>query len=376
MVMKCKVSSLCGGCQNVNGDYLQTTKEKEKYIKELFAGIGNVEDIVTNYYPYKYRNKLQLAFTQLKGKTIMGFFEEGSTKVTDIDGCILNGDWSYTLIAILREYISRFKIRGYYMGAGILRYAHARCIGNALQLTLCVTTDNFPGRDWLYNKLCQNFKSVSLYLNINKRTDRAVFDKVFKYVAGDKYLQFNFCGVNVGLHPASFLQVNLGIAEKMYKKANEMLEINAGTTVLDLYCGIGITSVLFGKSAKNVLAIEENPKAINNAIYIAKNNNVNNIKFVADKCENCINLISNNDDLVAFVDPARNGMESALVEHLKKLNLRKMVYMSCNPETALRDIKILLADNKYKVATIIPWDMFPFTKHIELLIEIVRADNE
>ena len=134
--------------------------------------------------------------------------------------------------------------------------------------------------------------------------------------------------------------------------------------------------MLFGRSAKNVLAIEENPKAINNAIYIAKNNNVNNIKFVADKCENCINLISDSDDLVAFVDPARNGMESTLVEYLKKLNLRRMVYMSCNPETALRDIKILLADNKHRVSTIIPWDMFPFTKHIELLIEIVRADNE
>lgn len=371
--MKCKYSGMCGGCDSIEKDFASTLIEKKKYLDKLFDGVCQVDDIISNYYPYKYRNKLQLAFTQLKGKTIMGFFEEGSTKITDVDGCILNGDWSYTLISIIREYISRFKIRGFCNGDGILRYAHARCIDNNLQLTLCVVTDNFAGRDWLYKKLCEKFKKVSLYLNINKRTDRAVFDKVFKFVAGEKYLQFDFCGVHVSLEPSSFLQVNLPIAEKMYKRAKDLLEIDKNTRVLDLYCGIGITSIMFGKSAKEVLAVEENPKAISNAIHMAKINNVENVKFVADKCENCIESMRDGDNLVCFVDPARNGLEESLIKHLKTLNLRKFVYMSCNPESAKRDIEVLISDNKYKVIGIYPYSMFNFTKHIELLIEIERV---
>ncbi len=372
--MKCKYSKYCGGCDGIDREYSSTLKEKDNIMQSLFGHLGKVENVVGNYYPYKYRNKLQLAFTQLKGKTIMGFFEEGSTKITDIDGCILNGDWSYTLIAIMKEYISRFKIRGYSNSSGVLRYLHARCISQNLQLTLCVTTDNFAGRDWLYKKLCENFKMVSFYLNINKRTDRAVFDKVFKFVAGEKFLKFNFCGVDVSLEPSSFLQVNLSVAEKMYKKAQELLDLNEKTKVLDLYSGIGITSIMFGKVAKEVLAIEENPKAVSNAIHMAKNNSVTNVKFVSDKCENCIQYLKNDEDLVCFVDPARSGMDIKLIEHLKTLNIRKFVYMSCNPESCKRDIECLLSDNKLHVSAILGYDMFPYTKHIETLVCLQRQE--
>ncbi len=181
MVIKCKYTKYCGGCQGVNDDYAKSVTDKQSSCNKIFEPIGTPENIVTNFFPYKYRNKLTLAFAELKGKTLIGFFEEGSIKVTDIDGCILNGDWAGILIGILREYISRFKLRPYGANGGILRYAHARCVDSKIQLTLCVTTDNFAGRSWLYNKLKQNFNDVSFYLNINKRTDRAVFDKNFKF---------------------------------------------------------------------------------------------------------------------------------------------------------------------------------------------------
>ena len=117
-----------------------------------------IESCVGSFYPYKYRNKIHLAFGELKGKTIIGFFEEHSTKITDIDSCLLFGDWVTTLVSILREFVGRFKIRPFNReGVGVIRYAHARCVSNKLQLTLVVTTDNFAGRDWLYNKLKENF---------------------------------------------------------------------------------------------------------------------------------------------------------------------------------------------------------------------------
>ena len=150
--MKCKFTKYCGGCKNVNDDYNLTLESKQKYINEVFKDICVPNRVVANYYPYKYRNKLQLALTELKGKTLVGFFEEGSIRVADIDGCILNGDYSFVVIKIIREYMSRFKIRPYAFGSGILRYLHARCIDNKIQLTLCVTTDNFAGRNWLLDK--------------------------------------------------------------------------------------------------------------------------------------------------------------------------------------------------------------------------------
>lgn len=367
---KCKYSKYCGACNNLEQEYSEQLLQKTNDIKDIFKEYKVlVKDCEGSYYPMKYRNKVHLAFTELKGKVLIGFFEEGSTKVTDIDKCLHYGDWLDKLIKILREYISRFKIRAYDKNnSGILRYAHARCVDNKIQLTLVVSTDNFAGREWLYHKLTENYTEVSLYLNINKRTDRAVFDNKFKFVKGQKYLQFNMCGVNVSISPNSFLQVNTAIATKMYKEACKHLEITKNTTVIDLYSGIGITSIMFSKMAKDVFAIEEVSSAVENAKYMAKINNVTNINYFIGKCEEKIyNLkLDKLEDVVLFVDPARAGMDIKVIDAIKYLKPRKIVYMSCNPETCYRDIKLILKDN-YQLDSITPYNMFPYTKHIELL---------
>ena len=178
----CKYSKYCGGCIDLNKDFKDTLKEKTDYVANLFKSHDVVVDNCYGaYYPMKYRNKVHLAFTELKGKTLIGFFEEGSTKVVDVDKCLHFADWLDKLILILREYASRFKIRPYnkQLGTGIIRFAHCRCIDNKIQLTLVVTTDNFPGRDWLFSKLKEHYSEVSLYLNINRRTDHYIFDKKF-----------------------------------------------------------------------------------------------------------------------------------------------------------------------------------------------------
>lgn len=368
----CKFFTTCGGCNNLNDDYNKSLLNKTNDIKEIFKSIDcEVSGCVGNYYPYKYRNKVHLAFHELKGKMLIGFFEEGSKRVVDIDDCLLYGDWLKILISILREFCSRFKLRAVnsYSG-GILKFAHARCIDNKLQLTLVVTTDNFPGRDWLLKKLKENFSDVSFYLNINKRTDNMVLDKNFKFIGGNKYLTFEILSFKISIEPSSFLQVNLPIATKMYKKANELLDINPNSTVIDLYSGIGITSMLFAKNAKKVVSCEEVMSAVNNAKYMAKINNVDNIEHNLGKCEDVIDNIlkCDNGDVVVFVDPARMGLKESVCKSILKISPRKIVYMSCNPDSCLRDIKILLSDNKYDVCGIYPYDIFAGTDHTELLI--------
>lgn len=373
MNFNCKYSKYCGACRNLSNDFLSELKEKTEYITNLFDKYRDcVSPCISSYYPMKYRNKVHLAFSELKGKTIIGFFEEGSTKVTDIDNCLHYADWLSRLIKILREYVSRFKIRPYKNDAGIIRYAHARCCDNKLQLTLVVVTDNFPGRDWLYNKLKSEFSEVSFYLNINRRTDRAVFDNKFKFIKGKEYLEFAMCGVHVSISPSSFLQVNLPIAEKMYKEALSMVNITDKTTVLDLYSGIGITSIMFGKYAREVFAIEEVPSAVINAKHMSKLNSVNNIRYLLGKCEEKINSLdlSGAEDLVVFLDPARAGVDKVVIDAILKVKPRAIVYMSCNPETCLKDINALVYGNMYNVCDIKPYEMFPYTKHVELLVRL------
>ena len=370
MNFSCKYSKYCGACHSLDKDFNVELQEKTNLVANLFQNYKvQVQPCIGSYYPMKYRNKVHLAFAELKGKTLIGFFEEGSTRVTDVDKCLHYGDWLEKLILILREYLSRFKIKIYKDGVGILRYAHARCIDNKIQLTLVVTTDNFSGRDWLYNKLKSTYSEVSFYLNINRRTDRAVFDNRFKFVAGNKYLDFMMCGVKVSISPNSFLQVNLDIAEKMYKEALNMLCITKNTTVIDLYSGIGITSIMFSKIAKEVFSIEEVPSAVENAKYMAKLNNVNNIHMMIGKCEEkikSINLVENSE-VVLFVDPARVGIEKSLLQVIRQIKPRKIVYMSCNPESCARDIDYLTKDDMYAITEIKPYAMFPYTKHVEML---------
>lgn len=376
MKNQCKISARCGGCLGLNEPIEKQLKDKTDSIKKLFAGYEDkVHDCVCDFYPLKYRNKVHLAFGELKGRTLIGFYEEGSNKIQDVEDCLLFGPWLKTLIATLREYVSRFKIRPYNFrdGSGVLRYAHARCVDNKLQLTLVVTTDNFAGRDWLYHALSQNFSEVSFYLNINRRTDHAVFDKYFKFVKGARFLTFTMAGVKVSISPSSFLQVNLSIAEKMYKKALEELSKEDADTILDLYSGCGITSIMFAKKFKTVLSVEEVSSAVDNAKYMAKLNDVKNIRHIEGKCENSIGAISRNENCVVFVDPARAGMEKSVIDALMKLNSNRIVYMSCNPETCLRDIKIILTGKKYQIKDIMPYLMFPYTKHVELLIVLEKT---
>lgn len=373
---KCKWSSRCGGCVKIDRNINEELTEKTEYIKDVFSYQKNlVADCIGSYYPYKYRNKVHLAFGELKGKTIIGFFEEGSTRIIDVDSCMLFGDWLTTLIATLREYISRFKIRPYdkITGMGIIRYVHARCIDNKLQITLVVTTENFGGRDWLYNKLKSQYSDVSLYININRRTDRAVLDRKCKYVAGSKYLNFDMCGVKVSISPESFLQVNIPIAEKMYKEAIAMLDIKPDTTVVDLYSGIGITSIMMSRSARQVVSIEESVSAVSNAKAMARLNDVHNIIHLAGKCEDVVSKVEVMGDRVVFVDPARAGLEPSVIDTILSLKPRDIVYMSCNPETCVRDVK-LLEGGAYRVSSIKPYNMFAFADHVEVLCKLERID--
>ena len=377
MKLDCKYKALCGGC---NIDHYDTElNAKTAYVQNLFNTEKidyKVSDTVGMYYPYKYRNKIHLSITKVKNKTLIGFYEEKTKRVIDIDKCLLHDKWAEDLIKVIREYIRNFKLVPYdsLTRTGTIRYIVARCLNHSLQVTLVVTNQNFAGKSWLYNELQKYFKKVSIYYNINLRTDNAVFDKNFIHKNGDKFLEGKLLQVNYKLSPNSFFQTNEKITEKMYEKSLELLDINQDDNMLDLYSGIGITSVMFAKAGAKVSAIEYVSEATKNAKDIATLNNVSNlIHSYTGKCEDLLpNINIAKDNFKVFMDPARAGAEKEVLDTLLHYKPSRIVYMSCNPETLVRDLKTLLGTNEYKITYATPYDMFPHTKHVEMLVALER----
>ena len=377
MKLDCKYKALCGGC---NIDHYDTElNAKTAYVQDLFNKEKidyNISDTVGMYYPYKYRNKIHLSITKVKNKTLIGFYEEKTKRVIDIDKCLLHDKWAEDLIKVIREYIRNFKLVPYdnLTRTGTIRYVVARYLNHSIQVTLVVTNQNFAGKSWLFSELQKYFKKVSIYYNLNLRTDNAVFDKNFIHKNGDKFLEGKLLQVNYKLSPNSFFQTNEKITEKMYEKSLELLDIKQGDNVLDLYSGIGITSVMFAKAGAKVSAIEYVNEATKNAKDIATLNNVSSlIHSYTGKCEDLLpNINIDKDNFKVFMDPARAGAEKAVLDTLLQYKPSKIVYMSCNPETLVRDLKTLLSTKEYKITFATPYDMFPHTKHVEMLVALEK----
>ena len=245
---KCKVSEFCGNCSLLDINYEEQLKLKTKNVQKLLDENNikiNIPTTIGMFFPYKYRNKVHLALKNFKGKTIIGFYEEGSNRVVDIDSCLLHDKWLTILIEIIKNFVKKYKISPFdsLTKSGIIRYVVARVIDNSIICTIVTTTKNFAGREYLYAKLKENFNNVSLYVNVNNRSDKLVFDdKTFSFVKREKYLTSSLLGVKYSLSPNSFLQVNLDICKIMYSRAIELLKLTKEDNIVDLYSGIGITS--------------------------------------------------------------------------------------------------------------------------------------
>lgn len=375
--LKCKYFGVCGGCSNINDDY-QTTINNKLSKTNMLLSKSNISYQVSNiehlFYPYRYRNKIHLSIGKNKNKIIVGFNKLGSKDIVDVDSCLLYKDWDSKLIDLTKKYLTNFKITPYDIdeGTGVIRYVVARYIDNQLLVVIVASTDNFPGKDYFYNSLKSNFNNVGLYVNINTRTDSAVFGNKFIHKYGLKKISSKILGVSFDLSPNSFFQINTDIAIKIYKQVLEFMLNNKSKYVLDLYSGIGITSCIFAKNGiERLISIEmENSSCIDQKELIYKNH-LPNINIINGKCED---YIANNikefpsEKTAIFMDPPRSGCDIKVLNTIMESNISQVIYMSCNIETLIRDLDVL--KQKYDIKSIKAYDMFAFTEHLELLVEL------
>jgi 23S rRNA (uracil1939-C5)-methyltransferase len=211
---------------------------------------------------------------------------------------------------------------------------------------------------FLSSKL-DNLKSLSLNNNV---------------IFGDHYIEEKIDDLTFKLSPMSFYQINNKIMKKLYNKVLEYVSNIENETILDLYCGIGTITLFLSKQVKRVIGIEISEDAIKDARENVKINNSNNIIFIQGKVEEKINSLMDEKIDTIVMDPPRNGIDKQTLNAVMKINPKQIVYVSCNPVTLARDLKIL-CNEKYNLIEITPFDMFPQTNHVEAVVLMSRVDK-
>lgn len=259
--------------------------------------------------------------------------------------------------------------------SGCIRHIFIRTNNNG-ELLVCLVS--FSEKIEHINELIKMFnesqlKIVGLVQNINKKNTNVIMGSKYITLSGQNYIYDEVCGIKYKLDVASFFQVNRPQAENLYNTVLDFAEIKNTDIVADIYCGVGSISLLMAKFAKNVTGIEIVPQAVENAVYNAKINNIDNAKFICSSAKNASKKFIENayKPNIICVDPPRKGLDKTTSSAIIKINPEKIIYVSCDPATLARDLRIF-EDNNYKIDTAKAVDMFPRTPHIETVCKLTH----
>lgn len=373
---KCEENcKICGGCNITSNDYKKNLELKTRKLKELLCRVidrdTKIEDIIKMSNPLGYRNKGKYVFGKDKnGVTTMGFYEEFTHNIVQIENCKIQDNRINEVASFVYELVKKYNISIYNEDKrkGLLRHLIIRVGKNTNEIMIIFVTTNskISCRETLIKELILKFPNIkTIVQNINEKDTNAILgDKNIK-LYGNGYIVDILGGFKFKISPMSFYQVNSKQTEILYNKAIEYADLTGNETVYDLYSGIGTISIFLSKKVKKVYGIESVTDAVIDAKENTRLNKINNVYFNFGRVENILGKISNHGEQIdtIFVDPPRAGLDKKTIDTIFEILPRKIVYISCNPETLADNIKIL--SKKYKVKSIQPVDMFPFTSHVE-----------
>lgn len=373
----CRYSKKCNSCQLCNLSYEEQLKMKEKLCRKLIGGFCRVEKITPSPKVEGYRNKAQFAFKR-EGKAIKsGIYRSATRSVMTADWCAVCSQGANRTATRLAELFTSFKVMPYdfHTGRGWLKSVVLRENRQGEIMAVISGADNiFPAKrtfSTALQKACPEIVTAVRTVNADPR--KLFTGKQSEVMFGDGYIVDTLCSKSFIISPDSFYQINRDQTENLYSKAVELAELSGSETVLDAYCGIGTIGIIASDHAKKVLAVELNQTAIRDAKRNAKLNGADNIEFTAADSRLYAKRLAENGATadVAFIDPPRAGCTASFLKSLAKLNPDRIVYISCNPETQVRDIRVL-GRLGYKARICYPFEMFPHTNHIESIALITR----
>ena len=370
----CPVYKKCGGCQLQNLTYSEQLKLKQKKVENLLKKYATVNKIIGMDNPYNYRNKVQAAFfTNKKGQIISGVYQSGSHHIVGIDSCMIEDKLADGIIVAVRKLLPSFKMTTYNedTGKGFLRHILVKrgFATNQVMLVLVTGTPVFPSKNNFVKAIISKFPQITTIVqNINGGNTNLVLGNNQKILYGSGYIEDILCGCKFRISPKSFYQINPVQTQVLYNTAMDYAQIKGNELLLDTYSGIGTIGIVAAKrGAGRVIGIELNGDAVRDAIVNAKTNNLNNIRFYKGDAGEFMYEVSQEAEKpdVVFMDPPRAGSSEKFLNSLIKMSPKRVVYISCNPETLARDLDYLVNNSDYIVQKIQPVDMFPHTSHIE-----------
>lgn len=334
---KCPYFSKCGGCQFQNITYENTIKYKKEKIVNIFSKhkISIFPEVITNISPYNYRNKITLKVNNYK----IGFYINKTHNLVEINKCLLANPAINASIPLIK----RFNICN--------GEVTIRCNQNAEILIVINSQDNLNiDTNYLKSKI----KLVGIVVN-NKTYygENSLFERMNNLLFKISY--------------DSFFQVNPFIASQLFQIIGD--NIDSSDKVLDLYCGVGTLSLMAAKKAQKVLGIEVVPNAIINALFNARVNDLNNTQFVINDASTAISKIKPDFNKI-IVDPPRSGLTKNIIDVLLKIKPDEIIYVSCDPQTLVRDFTLLSSIYEIKKSYIL--DMFSYTYHIETILILIK----
>lgn len=393
----CQHFGLCGGCKWQHLDYQWQLYYKQKQVKDNLDRIAKIEypeitPILGCEKQYYYRNKVEYSFSNRKWLTDgapAGTYTEEQCKgfgyhlpglfdrVIDIEHCYLQAEPSNEIRLFIKDFtmekgLSYHNVRAH---QGTMRNVIMRCNGKGEFLVIIIINEeNSIVRNELIPALSEKFPQIiSIMLVINPKFNDTISDLPFECLKGDPYLietmnspRIGFEDLSFRVGPVSFFQTNVYQAERLYKAAFDLADVSGDELMYDLYTGTGTIAIYFSRFVKKVVGIEYVEEAIADARINAQINNIDNATFYAGDMAKVLDdafIVENGTPDIIVTDPPRAGMADKVIEQLKKIKAKKIIYISCNPATQARDLQLL--NDLYEVVAVQPVDMFPHTQHVE-----------
>ena len=382
MEKKCLYNKKCGGCQYLHLEYSKQLEKKQKEVTSLLKSFGKVRPIIGMEDPYHYRNKVHgVVAADRQGNGYTGIYEEKSHRIIRVDSCLIENQKADEIMQSVVGLMKSFKMKPFNedTGYGFLRHILIRTGYHTGEIMVVLITASpvFPSKNNFVKALRKKHPEITtIVANVNDRRTSMVLGEKQQILYGKGYIEDILCGKRFRISPKSFYQVNPEQTEVLYGKAIEYAGLTGKETVIDAYSGIGTIGMIASDHAKQVISVELNGEAVRDAISNAKINQIKNIRFYkADAGDFMVQMAARKQKAdVVFMDPPRSGSDKKFMDSLLKLAPKKVVYVSCNPETLKRDLAYLISKG-YRVKEIQPVDQFPLTVHTEVVCCLHRVNS-
>ncbi len=382
----CPYFGKCGGCQMQHLEYKEQLKMKKDIIIQAFERyLTNYEDLKIDIKdnigmdnPYYYRNKAQMPVAFDGEKIVTGLYEANSNRLTHIDKCIIQDELVNHVVYYVKTLLMKYHVMVFNrrLKSGILRYISVRYIQDTkeCQVVLVLKDKDLTNMSKIAKELMDKIKEVkSFYVNINPDTSTyEIYGNEYIHIAGKKTIDAKIGDAKFILSPHSFYQLNSEQTKVLYDVVKSTIKFKKTDKIIDAYCGAGTIGIYLANDVESVYGVDTTEQAINDAKNNAALNQLKNTHFESGHAENIIPrwIQDGFKPDVLILDPPRTGIDEKLLNVLRKVKIKKIIYVSCNPSTLAKDLNELR--RVYHIKSVQPVDMFPQTAHVESVVLLVR----